>query len=218
MIVTEYVKRTLWSLALLGLLATVTGVGLGLGAGRSLAGAAPATVPAGTLGIGSQHVAPLGAGPVNGGVHVTAVRNTAAFITTTAALAVAPVPRPVVRRKAPRVAQATGAKVLPVSTVADGASNSGGWKTARASWYGPGFYGRKTASGAVYTRTMLNVAHKSLPFGTRIEFEYRGRTVIAVVNDRGPFVAGRTFDLGAGTANALGFAGVQTVRYRILGR
>lgn len=220
MIVTAYVKRTLWSLALLGLLAVVTGVGLGIGAGRSLAGAAPVTVPAGTLGVGSQRVAPLGAGPVNGGVQVMAVRNTAASITTTAALAAAPIPRPVVPKKAPRpkVARAaTAPKAVPVSTVAAAASNAGGWKSARASWYGPGFYGRKTASGAVYTQTMLNVAHKSLPFGTRIEFEYRGRTVIAVVNDRGPFIAGRTFDLGAGTANALGFAGVQTVRYRILG-
>lgn len=222
MIVTAYVKRTLWSLALLGIVAAAAGVGLGIGAGRSLAGAAPVAVPAGTLGIGSQRVAPLEAGAMSAGVQVIAVRNTAASLTATAALAAAPIPRPVVRKKVTRsrvtrVATARS-KIVAAPAAAVASSNSGGWKSARASWYGPGFYGRKTASGAVYTQTMLNVAHKSLPFGTRIEFEYRGRSVVAVVNDRGPFVAGRTFDLGAGTAKALGFAGVQTIRYRILGR
>ena len=68
------------------------------------------------------------------------------------------------------------------------------------------------------TEGMMNVAHRSMAFGTRIQFEYNGRTCVAVVNDRGPFVAGRTFDLGPGTAAALGFSGVGTVRYRILGR
>lgn len=91
-----------------------------------------------------------------------------------------------------------------------------GWQTARASWYGPGFYGNKTASGAVLTKGMMNVAHRTLPFGTRIEFRYQGRTCVAVVNDRGPFVAGRTFDLGPGTAAALGFSGVQTLEWRRL--
>lgn len=221
MIVAAYVKRTLWSLAFIGLLAVGAGVGLGLGAGHSIADAAPVMVPRGTLGVGAQRVAPLGAGPVIGGVHVIAVRNTAASLVATAPLAAAPLPRPVVRKKVarPKVVSRTSVRPKPVAAVSSAkSSNSGGWKSARASWYGPGFYGRKTASGAVYTQTMLNVAHKSLPFGTRIEFEYRGRKVVAVVNDRGPFVAGRTFDLGAGTANALGFAGVQTVKYRILGR
>ncbi len=86
------------------------------------------------------------------------------------------------------------------------------------SWYGPGFYGRKTASGAVLTQGMMNVAHRSLPFGTQIQFEYNGHTCTAVVNDRGPYAGGRTFDLGPGTATALGFGGVGTVKYRILGR
>jgi hypothetical protein len=95
---------------------------------------------------------------------------------------------------------------------------AGGWQSARVSWYGPGFYGRKTASGAVLTQDMMNVAHRSLALGTRIQFEYRGRTCVAVVNDRGPYVGGRTFDLGPGTAQTLGFSGVGTVRYRILGR
>jgi rare lipoprotein A (peptidoglycan hydrolase) len=93
---------------------------------------------------------------------------------------------------------------------------TGPWKQARASWYGPGFYGRRTASGVRLTRTSMNVAHKSLKFGTRILFSYKGRSVVAVVNDRGPFIHGRVFDLGPGTAKALRFSGVGTVKYRIL--
>ena len=95
---------------------------------------------------------------------------------------------------------------------------SGGWSSAKVSWYGPGFYGRTTASGAVLTQGMMNVAHKSMAFGTKIQFEYNGKTATAVVNDRGPFIAGRVFDLGPGTAAALGFSGVGTVRYRVVGR
>lgn len=94
----------------------------------------------------------------------------------------------------------------------------GGWQTARVSWYGPGFYGHTMAGGGTLTPSSMVVAHRSLPFGTRIEFSYNGRTCTAVVRDRGPYVAGRVFDLGPGTAKALGFSGVGTVRYRILGR
>lgn len=95
-------------------------------------------------------------------------------------------------------------------------TSTAGWQTAKASWYGPGLYGNKTASGAVLTTGMMNVAHKTLAFGTRIEFRYKGRTCVAVVNDRGPFIAGRTFDLGPGTAKALGFSGVGTVQWRVV--
>jgi len=93
---------------------------------------------------------------------------------------------------------------------------SGGWNSARVSWYGPSLYGNPTASGATLVQGMMNFAHRSMDFGTRIEFEYQGRTCVATCNDRGPFVGGRTFDLGPGTATALGFSGVGTVRYQIL--
>jgi rare lipoprotein A (peptidoglycan hydrolase) len=92
----------------------------------------------------------------------------------------------------------------------------GSWRKARVSWYGPGFYGRTMAGGGKLTPKSMVVAHRSLPFGTKIEFSYRGRTCIAVVRDRGPFVRGRTFDLGPGTAKALRFSGVGTVRWRIV--
>jgi rare lipoprotein A (peptidoglycan hydrolase) len=92
----------------------------------------------------------------------------------------------------------------------------GGWKRARVSWYGPGFYGHGMAGGGKLTKTSMVCAHRSLPFGTKVKFSYKGRTVIAVVKDRGPFIAGRTFDLGPGPAKALKFSGVGTVKYRIV--
>ena len=90
------------------------------------------------------------------------------------------------------------------------------WRTARVSWYGPGFYGHGMAGGGKLRRNSMVVAHKTLPFGTKVQFVYRGRTVTAVVRDRGPFVAGRAFDLGPGIAKGLHFGGVGTVHYRIL--
>jgi len=205
-----YSNRLMITLALLGAFAVFAGVVLGFGASQSPAGAAPQVRPAGTLGVGAEMLPPI-AGPVNAArkVVVTADLPVAiASLNTSSPLAAAPIPRPAVRSAAKRGGSQASRSV----------SLSGGWKTARVSWYGPGFYGRHTASGPILTEGMMNVAHKSLPFGTRIQFEYKGRSCIAVVNDRGPFVAGRTFDLGPGTATALGFGGVGTVRYRILGR
>lgn len=116
---------------------------------------------------------------------------------------------PVVKAKKPRPAQK--AAKAPART-----STAGGWRTARVSWYGPGFYGHTMAGGGKLTPTSMVVAHRTLPFGTKVEIEYKGRRVIAVVKDRGPYVRGRTFDLGPGTAKALGFSGVGTVRWRIV--
>jgi len=90
------------------------------------------------------------------------------------------------------------------------------WQTAKASWYGPGFYGEHTSDGTIYNDTILLVANKTLPLGTRVAISYGGRTVIAPVKDRGPYVAGRDFDLSAGLASALGFSGVQTIRWAIV--
>ena len=91
-----------------------------------------------------------------------------------------------------------------------------GWQTAKASWYGPGFYGGQTADGTTFTATSLLVANQTLPLGTKVAISYGGRTVIVPVQDRGPYVAGRDFDLSAGLANALGFSGVQYIRWAIV--
>lgn len=96
--------------------------------------------------------------------------------------------------------------------------STSGWKSARVSWYGPGFYGNTMAGGGKLQPDSMVVAHRSLAFGTKIQFKYKGKTCTAVVMDRGPFVGGRTFDLGPGTAKALGFSGVGSVQYKILGK
>jgi hypothetical protein len=83
-----------------------------------------------------------------------------------------------------------------------------------ASWYGPGFYGNRTASGVVYSPSHWGVAHKSLPFGTMLEINYGGKKVRAPVTDRGPFVGNRVLDLSNAVAKALGFGGVGMVNYR----
>ncbi len=92
------------------------------------------------------------------------------------------------------------------------------WTTALASWYGDGAVGAHTASGAVVGPDSMIVAHKTLPFGTLVEFSYGGRTALARVADRGPYIRGREFDLGPGIAHVLGFDGVAEVRYRVIGR
>jgi rare lipoprotein A len=78
-------------------------------------------------------------------------------------------------------------------------------RPATATWYGPGFYGRRTACGQRMTRTLLGVAHKRLPCGTQVALLYRGRTITVPVVDRGPFRKGTRWDLTAATAQALGF-------------
>lgn len=75
-----------------------------------------------------------------------------------------------------------------------------------ASWYGPGFYGNKTADGTVLKRDSLWVAHKTLPFGTKIQFTNpnNGKKVVLEVKDRGPFIQGREYDLTEAAAEYLG--------------
>jgi rare lipoprotein A len=79
------------------------------------------------------------------------------------------------------------------------------YRPALASWYGPGFYGRTTACGVRMTRTLLGVAHRKLPCGTEVALTYGGRSITVPVVDRGPFNAGRRWDLTSATAEALGF-------------
>ena len=72
-----------------------------------------------------------------------------------------------------------------------------------SSWYGPGFDGRLTASGSRYNQNGLTAAHKTLPFGTKLRVCFR-RCAVVVVNDRGPYIHGRTLDLSKGAADAIG--------------
>ena len=76
------------------------------------------------------------------------------------------------------------------------------------SWYGPGFYGHNGACGMYGSngldREDIGVAHRTLPCGTKVTFRYNGRTVVTYVKDRGPYVAGRIFDMTRGLCEALG--------------
>jgi hypothetical protein len=78
------------------------------------------------------------------------------------------------------------------------------FRPAIASWYGPGFFGRQTACGTRLTRKTVGVAHKTLPCGTPVELYYGGRTLTVPVIDRGPFIAGRDWDLTQAAARQLG--------------
>jgi hypothetical protein len=75
------------------------------------------------------------------------------------------------------------------------------------SWYGPGFYGNGGACGMLgpdgLQKDTIGVAHKTLPCGTVVTFRYNGRTVTTRVIDRGPYVAGRTWDMTHGLCEAL---------------
>ncbi len=72
------------------------------------------------------------------------------------------------------------------------------WHTTEVSWYGPGLYGQRTACGEAMTQQLVGVAHRSLPCGTLVTFRWNGHTVRAPVVDRGPYVAGRLWDLTPG--------------------
>lgn len=86
----------------------------------------------------------------------------------------------------------------------------------QASWYGPGFHGKKTASGEIFDQGRLTAAHKTLPLGTKAKVTNleNGNSVEVEINDRGPYVGDRVIDLSHAAANALGFveSGLTLVR------
>jgi rare lipoprotein A (peptidoglycan hydrolase) len=89
------------------------------------------------------------------------------------------------------------------------------FRSAGASWYGPGLYGHKTACGQTLRATTIGVAHRNLPCGTVVKFVYHGHAVLAPVIDRGPYVKGRAWDLTAAASEALEFEGVGMIRYAV---
>ncbi len=84
-------------------------------------------------------------------------------------------------------------------------------------------YGRengqvRTATGANYDPWRLTAAHRTLPFGTRVEVRRGDRSIVVVINDRGPYVRGRDIDLSLGSCRALGFFGLARVSLEVIGR
>ena len=86
-------------------------------------------------------------------------------------------------------------------------------QTGRASWYGPGFHGRRTASGETFNTNDLTAAHRTLPFGTKVRVVNKktGKSVVVRINDRGPYAHGRVIDLSKASAQAIGISGVGSV-------
>lgn len=120
-----------------------------------------------------------------------------------------------------RRAQETEAPVLALVEAAGagypvGYVPSGQVVTGQASWYGPGFVGSPTASGAPYDPERLTCAHRSLRLGTVLRVSANGRAVSCLINDRGPYVGDRVLDMSRAGSRALGYDGVQRVVIEVL--
>jgi rare lipoprotein A len=91
----------------------------------------------------------------------------------------------------------------------------------KASYYGKGFHGRLAANGERFNMHAMTAAHRSLPFGTRLQVTNmkNGRSVVVRISDRGPYVRGRILDLSLGAAQAIGMvhSGVEKVKVTNLG-
>ncbi len=100
---------------------------------------------------------------------------------------------------------ATSQRVTPPPPPAPPALAPGWSEEGLASWYGEPYHGRPTASGERYDMGEMTAAHRSLPFGTEVRVRNlrNGAEVTVLVNDRGPFVAGRILDLSRAAAERL---------------
>jgi rare lipoprotein A len=90
-------------------------------------------------------------------------------------------------------------------------------QTGMASWYGPGFRGKKTASGERFWPIKKTAAHKTLPFGTVVKVTRldTGQSVRVVINDRGPYAHGRIIDLSRRAARKIDMVQSGTARVRV---
>ena len=101
--------------------------------------------------------------------------------------------------------QAQAADAAPLTT------NVTVYRPARATWFGPGFYGRHTACGQVMSHALLGVAHRTLPCGTPVAVFFAGKSITVPVVDRGPFANGAHYDLTAAVAQAVGMTETSTI-------
>jgi rare lipoprotein A len=120
-----------------------------------------------------------------------------------------------------RAAAENQAPVLAVIEVAGsdypkGYAPTGQRIAGTASWYGPGFVGSPTASGAPYDPERLTCANKELPLGTVIRVSANGRAISCLVNDRGPYVGDRILDMSRAGSRALGYDGLASVVIEVL--
>lgn len=109
---------------------------------------------------------------------------------------------------------------MAASTAGADRGTERGVGAGKATWYGPGFQGRTTASGERFDGSALTAAHRSLPFGSlvRVTSAASGRSVVVRINDRGPTRrSGAIIDLSRASAAALGMTGTAHVRLARLG-
>ncbi len=104
-------------------------------------------------------------------------------------------------------AATTGKKTAKTTKLLDG------HQVGKASWYGPGFHGKKTASGQIFNQHALTAAHPRLPLGSRAKVTnlHNGKQVEVTINDRGPHKGGRIIDLSRGAAKKLAMDGIARV-------
>jgi rare lipoprotein A len=116
----------------------------------------------------------------------------------------------------------SGMAVVASSTMATAEPGSAASYTAaasvqsgKASWYGPGFHGRRTANGERFNTNAYTAAHKTLPFGTKLKVTHAktGKSVVVRINDRGPYAHGRVIDLSRASARAIGISGVADITF-----
>jgi rare lipoprotein A (peptidoglycan hydrolase) len=118
-------------------------------------------------------------------------------------------------------AASTGGSAAPTG----GAGASSASSTPRvlpvslATWFGPGFYGQRTACGQTLTPSVVGVANRTLPCGTLIAVSYHSHHIVVPVLDRGPYShIGADWDLTAGAAHALGVSDTIRIHAKIVGR
>ncbi len=112
------------------------------------------------------------------------------------------------RAKNPGRYEAQAVITIAGKTLVDSLGRFNVYRASYASWYGGG---GRTACGQTLTDSIMGVAHKTLPCGTKVVFHLGNRTATARVIDRGPFVAGREWDLTPALRRAIGFGDVGTV-------
>jgi hypothetical protein len=117
------------------------------------------------------------------------------------------------------IAPAAGAETGGASPTAPGGAGGDlaftALRSAGATWYGPGLYGRHTACGQLLQPQTVGVANRELPCGTAVKFVYRGHQLVTTVIDRGPYSSGNDWDLTNGARRALSFEGAGTIRYAV---
>jgi rare lipoprotein A len=127
----------------------------------------------------------------------------------------------------PRSAGRHQLRALPSSASSAGTGDDGSasrvqrvtvYQSVTSTWYGPGFYGQRTACGQRLTTATLGVAHRTLPCGTEVALRANGRSIVVPVIDRGPYADGVTYDLTRATAEQLGVTHTARIGAAILSR